>query len=309
MRKCLGDVVGEVGGQRRFAHARPARENDQIGGLQAPHAGVKIGQSSCKPGKAAVTLISPRRHIDRGREGLGKALEAGIKTSRFGDFVKLALGILDMARRRGVDRRVVGEVDHILADRDQIAADREVIDGAAEILGIDDRGRLGGEPRQVLIERKAGDIQIGRQERLQGHRRRQLVGADQTAGKLKDLPMNRLEEMLWLKEVGDAVERLVIDQDRAQQRLLSLDIMRRRAKRRFRRNLFARYRIECCHGPDLGMCLWPILGWPVLCHSTSRITQRWRRCRRLPLPSSIASGGEGEGGNHERLVDSRMAPR
>ena len=190
-----------------------------------------------EPGQAAVALIGARRHVDCGGERLGEALEAGIIAPGLGDLIELALGFLDMARRRGVDRRVVGEIDHLLADRDQIAADREVIDGTAVILGIDDGRRFGGEPRQILIERQAGDVEVRRQERLQRHRRGELVGADQAAGKLINALMDRLEKMLRLKEVGNAIERLVIDQDSAQERLFGLDIMRRHAERRFRGEL------------------------------------------------------------------------
>ena len=46
--------------------------------------------------------------------------------------------------------------------------------------------------------------------------------------------MDWLKEMLRLEEVGNAVERFVIDQNRTQERLLGLDIMRRRAEYRFR---------------------------------------------------------------------------
>ena len=81
------------------------------------------------------------------------------------------------------------------------------------------------------------------------HRRRQLVGADKSAGQLVNALMDRLEEMLRLEEVGDAVERLVIDEDGAEQRLFGLDIVRRRTERRLRRSLLARCRIECWHGP------------------------------------------------------------
>ena len=183
--------------------------------LQAAHAVVEVGQSGGEPRQAAVALIGARRHVDRGGERLGEALEAGIIAPGLGDLVKLALGVLDMARRRGVDRRVIGGVDHLLADRDQVAADREVVDGAAVILGIDDGRRFGGEPRQILIERQAGDVEVRRQERLQRHRRGELVGADQAAGQFVNAPMDRLEEMLRLEEVGNPVERLVIDQDSA----------------------------------------------------------------------------------------------
>ena len=47
--------------------------------------------------------------------------------------------------------------------------------------------------------------------------------------------VQRVVEMRGLQEARDAVDRLVIDEDRAEQGLLSLEIMRRRAKnRRFR---------------------------------------------------------------------------
>jgi hypothetical protein len=39
--------------------------------------------------------------------------------------------------------------------------------------------------------------------------------------------MDRLEEMLRFEEVADAIKRLVVDQDRAQQGLFRLDIVGR----------------------------------------------------------------------------------
>ena len=66
---------------------------------------------------------------------------------------------------------------------------------------------------------------------------------------LVDLLMDRLEEMPRLEEVGDAVERLVVDQDGAEQRLLGLDVVRRGADRAARSvGQLARGRIERCHG-------------------------------------------------------------
>ena len=132
---------------------------------------------------------------------------------------------------------------------DQIAADREVVDGAAIIFGIDDRCRLGGKTRQILIDRQSADVDVARQKGLQRHRRRELVGTDRSAGQLENALMDRLEEMLRLEEIGDAVKRLVIDEDRPEQCLLGLDIVRRGTERRFRRRLLACGRIEYRHGP------------------------------------------------------------
>src|SRR4029079_14989664 len=60
--------------------------------------------------------------------------------------------------------------------------------------------------------------------------------------------MDRLEEMLRLQEVGDPVERLVVDDDGAEQRLLRLDVLRGIAVlRRCRFRQLADGRIERCH--------------------------------------------------------------
>ena len=65
-----------------------------------------------------------------------------------------------MALRRGVDRRIISEVDHVLADGDEVTPDRQIVDCAAVVLGIDDGGRFSGKPREVLIDRQAGDIEF-----------------------------------------------------------------------------------------------------------------------------------------------------
>ena len=68
------------------------------------------------------------------------------------------------------------------------------------------------------------------------------------AGELVDLLMDRLEEMLRLQKIGDPVERLVVDQDGAEQRLLGLDVVRRAAVlRRGRLRQLADGRIDGCH--------------------------------------------------------------
>src|SRR5262249_6593418 len=69
------------------------------------------------------------------------------------------------------------------------------------------------------------------------------------AGGVVDLLVDRLEEMPRLEKIGDAIERLVVDQDGAQERLLRLDVVRGDRVRCF--GLFCLYtgsRIKLCHG-------------------------------------------------------------
>src|SRR4029077_6195527 len=127
--------------------------------------------------------------------------------------------------------------------------DREIVDGTAVVDGVDDGRRFSGEPGEVLTQRQSGDIDLGGQEGLERYRRGQFAGANEAARDVVDLPMDRLEEMLRLKEVADAVKRLVVDQDGAEEGLLRLDIVRRGAIGRGRLPwLLAQSGIERSHG-------------------------------------------------------------
>ena len=74
---------------------RPARMI-RSDGCRPPILVVKIGQAGGEAGQTAVALIGARRHVDRRRQRLGKALKAGIVASGLGDFIELALGFLDV---------------------------------------------------------------------------------------------------------------------------------------------------------------------------------------------------------------------
>ena len=77
----LGDVVGDVGGERGLAHARSAGEDDQIGRLQAAHPGVEIAQAGGDAGQVAVALVGLGRHVDGRGQGLREALKAAVVAS------------------------------------------------------------------------------------------------------------------------------------------------------------------------------------------------------------------------------------
>ena len=179
-----------------------------------------------QPGELAFALVGLGGHVDGGGERRFEFLEAAAVAADFGEIVEPPFGILDLVARREVDRRVERAVDHVLADLDQLAPDREVVDRAAIVGRVDDGGRFRREAGEILRDRHAGDVDVGRHERLQRHRRRELAGADQAARDVVELLVDGLEEMFRLEEIGDAIERLVIDEDRAQQRLLRLDIVR-----------------------------------------------------------------------------------
>ena len=180
------------------------------------------------PDEIAVALVGLGGHVDGDLQRVGEALEAAVVAAALGDGVEAPLGLLDLVARARIDRRVIGDVDDVLADLDQLAADREVVDGAAVVEGVDDRRRLGGEAGEILLHGDAAEVVLA-EEGLERDRRRDLAGADQRAGDLVDAAVDLLDEVLGLEEIGDAVEGVVVDQDRAEQGLLGLDVERRAA--------------------------------------------------------------------------------
>ena len=100
------------------------------------------------------------------------------------------------ARAARVDRRVEGDVDHVLADADQVAAHRQIVDGAAVILGIDDGGRFGGEAGEILRRPSCRRCRVSPRKVFSVTGVAILPSADQAAGDLVDALVDRLEEML-----------------------------------------------------------------------------------------------------------------
>ena len=175
-----------------------------------------------------VALVGAGGHVDGDLQRVGEALEAAVVAAGLGDLVEAPLRLLDLLARARIDRRVIGDVDDVLADRDELAPHREIVDAAAVIVGVDDRRRLGGEAGEILRHGDAAEIVLA-EEGLERDRRRELAGADQRARDLEDAAMDFLDEMLAPQEVRDAVEGVVVDEDRAEQRLFGLEIVRRRA--------------------------------------------------------------------------------
>ena len=224
----FGDVEGDVGGERRFPHAGAAGEDDEVGRLQPAHIAVEIREPRGDAAQRTVALISAGGHVDGGFERIGKSLEAAVISTSLGDLIEAPFRLLDLLARARVDWRVIGDVDDVLADRNELASHREVVDAAAIVVSVDDRRRFAGEAGEILRHRHAAEIVVA-EERLERDRRRQLARPDQRSGDLEDAAMDLLDEMLAPEEVGNAVERVIVDEDRAEQRLLGLEIVRRRA--------------------------------------------------------------------------------
>ena len=228
----LGDVIGDVGGERRLAHGGASGDDNEVGRLQAAHPEVEVGEAGGKTGQAAVPPVGVGGHVDGIGQRGGEGFEARAVFAGLGQLVKLLLGLLDLDRGRRIDGRIVGGVDHRLADLNELAADGEIVNGAAVILGVDDGGRVGRQTPEILRDGKFSRRRLGLEEGLERNRGRALAAQDQLGRGLVDAGMELVVEMAGLEEIGDAVDRLVIDQDGAEKGLFRLKIVRRLAEDR-----------------------------------------------------------------------------
>ena len=105
-------------------------------------------------------------------------MEAAVVPPGLGDLVEAPLSLLDLVAGARIDRRVIGDVDDILTDRDQLPPQGEIVDAAAVVVGVDDRRRLAGEAGEILRHGDAAEIMFA-EEGLERDRRSELARADQ----------------------------------------------------------------------------------------------------------------------------------
>ncbi len=182
--------------------------------------------SAGEAGQSAIAFVGARRHFDGVGCGVAERHEAGTIFALVRKIEEAGLHSLDLRLRRRIDGRIIGQIHHVLADNDQLPANRQIVDGAPVGLRIDDRRRRRSEPPQILGDRQLADRRLRVEERLQRDRRGVLSGLDQLGYDLVKAAMQGLEKMVGLQEARHAVEGFVVDQDRAKQRLLGLDVVR-----------------------------------------------------------------------------------
>src|SRR5208337_94598 len=91
---------------------------------------------------------------------------------------------------------------------------------------VDDRCGSRRQPAKILRHGQLANRRLRIEKGLERDRRGMLAGPYQLAHDLEQLAMQRLEEMASLQEARNPVEALIINENRAEQSLLGLDIVR-----------------------------------------------------------------------------------
>ena len=103
----------------------------------------------------------------------------------------------------------------------------QIVDGAAVVAGVDDGHGGAGEAREVLpaagLFQRLVVLEVG----LECHRVRGLTAPDHVQHSGIDTAMHGQKEVFRLQEVYDQMDRLVVDENRPEKRLLGLQVFRR----------------------------------------------------------------------------------
>ncbi len=173
------------------------------------------------------------RELGRVTEALGLALGAAF----LGDLVELGLGPLDLGERGDLLAGIQRAFDQVAADADEGAEQRQIIDLRGEIARADDRRARAGQLGEIG---RAADLLhrlVAVEHRPQRDRVGDPVGVGHPQDRFVDAAVHRLEEMIGSELELDVLDQPIVDHQRAQQRGLGLDILRKRRGCGFGRRL------------------------------------------------------------------------
>ena len=194
--------------------------------MQAAEALVEVGEAGREAGEAAVALVGGVGDLDRVDDGAAEGLEALVDLALLAELVERLLGLDDLVLGLAVELGAGGLLGDGLAEADQLAADGEVVEELGVVAGGEERDRGAGEADEVGGAAELGEAGIVFEEGLDGDGRGQRVLADALGRDLEDAGVDGVEEVRRLHDAGDAVVDVVVDEERAEQRLLGLDVVR-----------------------------------------------------------------------------------
>ncbi len=199
--------------------------------MQAAELFVEIDKAGGHTDGAAAFFERRLGRVDGAGHGRAERAKPALALAGRGKVEQLFFGALDLGGRRIVEILAERVVDDVLADRDQLSPEKQVIDVAPIILGVDDRDRGAGEPRQILRAADLGQGSVLVEQVFEGHRIGDLAALDQFADRGINAAVNGIAEMLGQQEFADPRIGGVADQQCAKQRLLGLVVIGREANR------------------------------------------------------------------------------
>ncbi len=142
-------VLGDVDGQRGLAHGRPARNDDQVAGLQTRGHFIEFLESGCDAGHLAVGVIQLVDAIDHVRQNALDRSESDFAArTALGDFEHRALGFIDDFARFA-PFRLERRADDEIARGDELAQHRALAHDVRIGANVGGGGRIARQRSQV----------------------------------------------------------------------------------------------------------------------------------------------------------------
>ncbi len=259
-----GSAEPDLGRKRRLTHGRTAGQDHQVRVVQAAQLGIQVTQPGRQAGDAARRVEGALGMVHGRRQRALEGDEAAARLACLGEVEQLLLRGLELLLAIQLRLRPEGAVHQRLTHIHKLPAQPAIMDDAAILAGIDHADHGGDELAEIggaahLIQ-QAGMLEL----RAQGHRIGKLARLDPALDRGEDAGVDGVREMVGRQELADALIGLVVRQQRAEQRLLRLEVGGRKPLGEAEKPLSARRWREGVHGDSLAcpgalgcpLCLW-----------------------------------------------------
>ena len=187
---------------------------------------VEVDKTGGEADDAAIMFKRKFRVLDRVHQRMANVAKTLVACAFGREHKEFLLGVFNLFFRRHIHHVLERGVDHFFADADQHALEREVVDGFAVIGDVDNGDRCRGELGQIRAAANVGERCVLVKKVFKRNRVCYQPLVVEIADGLKNTLMQRFIKMLGLEAIADVLQRLIVDQKRAKQRLLRLDIAR-----------------------------------------------------------------------------------
>ena len=220
------DVLRDVQHEARLPHRRTRRDDDEVRRLKPGRHLVEIGEAGRHAGDQLLARVQLLDRLEARLRQIAQRHEA-VADLVVGDREDRVLGLIE--DDVGVLLGLVGRRENLVRREDQAAERRLLLDDPRVVLDV-------GRPRHAVDERRdvgrAADlVELARAAELLLERDEidRVAALGELDHLVEDAAVRVAEEIAGVDDLGGEVERVVVEQDRAEHGALRLEIVRQRA--------------------------------------------------------------------------------
>ena len=218
-------MLGDVEREARLADRRPGGEDDQVALLEPGRERVEVGEAGPDAADLAAVGVEVVEPVVGVVEERLERAEAGVD-ALLADREELRLGAID--RFLDLGRILVADPGDPPGGADQVAQDRLALDDPGVLLDVDGGRRLVRQARQVGATADGLELVLALERLGDGDDVDRLAALEQVEDGGVDPAVGLPIEVGRPQELGDLDDRIAVDEDGAEHRLLGLETLRRK---------------------------------------------------------------------------------